>query len=52
VLKYQEKMDREDFKKGVWGYIMDEKKDVVKLMEYAKERKVLKKVQNMVGVWL
>ena len=33
-------------------YIMDEKKDVAKLMEYAKERKVLKKVQNMVGVWL
>ena len=52
VLKFQEKRDREDFKKGVWGYIMDEKKDVVKLMEYAKERKVLKKVQNMVGVWL
>jgi len=52
VLKYQEKMDREDFKKGVWGYIMDEKKDVAKLMEYAKQRKVLKKVQNMVGVWL
>ena len=52
VLKYQEKMDREDFKKGVWGYIMDENKDVVRLMEYAKERKVLKKVQNMVGVWL
>ncbi len=52
VLKYQEKMDREDFKKGVWGYIMDEKKDLVKLMEYANERKVLKKVQNMVGVWL
>ncbi|MBE5910982.1 type IV toxin-antitoxin system AbiEi family antitoxin domain-containing protein [Pseudobutyrivibrio sp.] len=51
-LKYQEKVDREDFKKGVWAYIMDEKKDVAKLMEYAKERKVLKKVQNMVGVWL
>lgn len=52
VLKYQEKMDREDFKKGVLGYIMDENKDVAKLMEYAKERKVLKKVQNMIGVWL
>lgn len=52
VLKYQEKVDREDFKKGVWAYIMDEDKDVGKLMEYAKERKVLKKVQSMIGVWL
>ncbi len=52
VLKYQEKMDREDFKKGVLAYIMDENKDVAKLMEYAKERKVLKKVQTMIGVWL
>lgn len=51
-LKYQEKVDREDFKKGVWAYIMDEDKDVAKLMEYAKERKVLKKVQSMIGVWL
>lgn len=51
-LKYQEKVDREDFKKGVWAYIMDEDKDVAKLMEFAKERKVLKKVQSMIGVWL
>ena len=48
----EKKVDREDFKKGVWAYIMDENKDVAKLMEYAKERKVLKKVQSMIGVWL
>ena len=52
VLKYQEKIDREQFKAGVLSYIMDENKDVAKLMEYAKERKVLKKVQTMIGVWL
>jgi len=52
VLKYQEKIDRNIFKQGVWAYIMDEEKDVAKLMEYAKERKVLNKVQTMVGVWL
>ena len=51
-LKYQEKVDRDAFKKAVWAYIMDEDKDVAKLMEYAKERKVLKKVQSMIGVWL
>ncbi|MCF0131567.1 MAG: type IV toxin-antitoxin system AbiEi family antitoxin domain-containing protein [Pseudobutyrivibrio sp.] len=52
VMKYQEKMDRNDFKQGVLSYIMDEEKDVALLMEYAKERKVLKKVQSMIGVWL
>ncbi len=52
LLKYQEKVNREDFKKGVLGYIMDENKDVAFLMEYAKERKVLKKVQSMIGIWL
>ena len=52
MLKYQEKVDREIFKEGVLAYIMDENKDVAKLMEYAKARKVLKKVQTMIGVWL
>ncbi len=51
-LKYQEKMDREDFKKAVLTYIGDEEKDVAALMAFAKERKVLKKVQNMIGIWL
>lgn len=51
-LKYQDKMSRDDFKKGVFGYILDDKKDVEALMNIAKERKVLKKVQNIIGVWL
>ena len=34
------------------AYIKDPKKDIAKLMYYAKERKVVKKVQNMIGVWL
>jgi predicted transcriptional regulator of viral defense system len=51
-LKYQDKMQREDFKKAVLSYIGDETKNVAALMEYAKERKVLKKVQTMIGVWL
>lgn len=52
VLKYQEKISREEFKQGVLGYILDEDKDIAKLMDYAKKRKVLKKVQTMIGVWL
>ena len=51
-LKYERKMDREDFKEAVQSYIKDEDKDISALMEYARERKVLKKVQNLIGVWL
>lgn len=52
VLKYEDKMNREDFKKAALSYIQDEDKDVSSLMECASKRKVLKKVQNMIGVWL
>jgi hypothetical protein len=51
-LKYEDKMNRELFKEGLLSFIQDEEKDVAKLMEYARDRKVLKKVQNMIGVWL
>lgn len=51
-LKYEDKMDREIWKEGLLSYIQDPGKDVEKLMHYARERKVLKKVQTMIGVWL
>ena len=51
-LKYESKMDREDFKAAIQAYIKDEDKDILSLMEYARERKVVKKVQSMIGVWL
>lgn len=51
-LKYQEKMSREDFKKGVLSYLNDDSKDVAALMAFARERRVLKKVQTMIGIWL
>ena len=51
-LKYEDKMEREFFKEGLLCYISDTKKDVAKLMKYARERKVVRKVQTMIGVWL
>ena len=51
-LKYEDKMERELFKEGLLAYIRDPKKDVAKLMKYARERRVVKKVQTMIGVWL
>ncbi len=52
VLKYEHKIEREVFKEGILSYIKDDKKDIHKLLEYAKERKVATKVQNVIGVWL
>ncbi len=51
-LKYEDKMQREDFKEAIQSYIKDKDKDILRLMEYAKERKVMKKVQSLIGVWL
>jgi predicted transcriptional regulator of viral defense system len=50
--KYEGKMEREVFKAAVQGYIRDEEKDISSLMEYARARKVVGKVQSMIGVWL
>ena len=51
-LKYEDRMDREDLKKALLAYIGEPKKDISRLLSYAKERKVLGKVQNRIGAWL
>ena len=51
-LKYEEKLEREIFKEGLQSYIRDEDKNISALMEYARARKVVGKVQSMIGVWL
>lgn len=52
VLKYQEKIPRDEFQEGVFAYIRDPEKNVEHLMTYAAERQVVNKVRNMIGVWL
>jgi predicted transcriptional regulator of viral defense system len=51
-LKYESKMERSDFQAAIQAYIRDEGKDISLLLEYARARKVVKKVQSMIGVWL
>lgn len=51
-LKYESKMERDIFKEAIQSYIKDPDKDLSLLLEYAAERKVVKKVQSMIGVWL
>ena len=51
-LKYESKMERETFQAAIQAYIKDEEKDLSLLLEYARERKVVGKVQSLIGVWL
>ena len=51
-LKYEEKLEREVFKEGLQSYIRDEDKNISALMEYARARKGVGKVQSENGVWL
>lgn len=49
---YENKMDRETYNKAIQGYVVDTKKNVPKLLEYAEKRRILKKVKDRIGVWL
>ena len=51
-LKYESKMERETFQAAIQAYIKDEEKGISLLLEYARERKVVGKVQSLIGVWL
>ena len=52
VLKYEDRLEKDDLQKALRAFIMDKEKDVAKLLAFAKERKVLSKVRNQIGVWL
>ncbi|MCR4781702.1 MAG: type IV toxin-antitoxin system AbiEi family antitoxin domain-containing protein [Lachnospiraceae bacterium] len=52
ILKYQDKMDRKDFRRAIFSFVDDENKDMGLLMEYAEKRKVRRKVHDMIGIWL
>lgn len=51
-LRYFGKMDREIFNNAIRRYVYDPKKDISRLMEYAKKMRVVQKVNNIIGVWI
>lgn len=51
-LRQENKMDVEIFNKAIQAYIKDPKKNVPRLMEYAKILRAENKVRKMLGVWL
>lgn len=51
-LRYSGKMDKEIFNNAIRRYVKDPKKDVPRLIEYAKKLHVMQKVKTMIGVWI
>ena len=51
-LKYESEIDKETFNKAIQAYIADPKKNIKNLIAYAKKRKVLNRVHDVIGVWL
>lgn len=51
-LKFEEKLGHEVIREALLSYLKEPVKDIQKLMEYARARRVVQKVQNRIGVWL
>ena len=51
-LRQENKMDVEVFNKAIQAYIKDPKKNVPRLMEYAKILRTENKVRKIIGVWI
>lgn len=51
-LKFEDKLERDVMKQALRAYIREPGKDIQKLMEYARARRVVQKVQSRIGVWL
>lgn len=52
VLKYEDKMERDDFKIAILSYISDKDRNTARFLDFAKKRRVLKKARSAVGIWL
>ena len=52
VMKYRDRVSAEDFRKAVRAYLDDDRKDLALLMQYAAERRVQHKVENILGTWI
>jgi hypothetical protein len=45
-------MDKETFNKAIQAYLVDPKKNIKNLLTYAKRRGAIKRVHDVIGVWL
>ncbi len=52
ILLHKNKMDAEVYNFAIQSYIHDEKKDISRLIPYARKLRVEKKVREILGIWL
>lgn len=52
ILKYQEKVEKDDFREIMTSYINDPEKNLQNLLSYAKKRRILKRVQSVIAPWI
>lgn len=52
VIRREKSMDREIFNKAIQGYVNDSQKNIANLTVYAKQRRMLNRVKERIGVWL
>lgn len=52
VLRNMNKIDKEIFNKAIQHYIVDPKKNIPNLIQYAKKLRIQKRATDLVGVWL
>ena len=51
-MKFEDKLDRQVLQDALKCYLREPRKDIQKLMEYARARRVVQKVQTRIGAWL
>lgn len=51
-LKYEADMDSETFSKAIQAYLDDPQRNIRNLLDYAKRRRITKRVHDVLGVWL
>lgn len=52
IIRYEKKLDKELFNKAIKSYVKDSKKNIGRLMEYAEQMNVKKKVNTIIGMWM
>lgn len=45
-------MDKEVFNKAIKAYVNESKKNIVRLLDYAKEMNIKRKVETIIGMWM
>jgi predicted transcriptional regulator of viral defense system len=52
VIRYEKKLDKEIFNKAIKMYMLDSKKNIGTLMDYAKLMNIESKVASVIGMWI